>query len=451
MKFKIKQICCATMAAFMIFSSAIAVQCAENKTEISDNTNKQAEATTVYIVGDSTACIYGNDDDYAVPRAGWGMYLDKYLNKNAEVVDLALAGRSSKSFTQEENYQKLKDNLKAGDILLIQFGHNDAKNKSEEDLASRYTDPEGDVDTEGSFKNSLYNNYVKLAEEKGATPVLITPISRRKFKDGVVTDSHGKYDDAVRELAEEKNIEMIDATALTEDLYNKVGEETAEVFHAVYNDTSKGYDNTHLSHYGAMVVSALIASELDDTKAMGEYVSDDAISSDDIFKITRGDVAAFLARLIGYDEEGKYSFSDVDADNKNYKGIYNAKTCGIVVGDDKSKFNPDKEASVLDILLMASRAYQKNMNIDKADIDTSVLDNYKGKETIRDYAKADLAVLVQAGIITAEDAYTLQNDKADKAMLEAISCEIYDIKAAADNAEQAEIDLDELEKVENTK
>lgn len=450
MKFKIKQICCATMAAFMLFTSVVAVQANENNVTVSDNTNKQDEATTIYVIGDSTACIYGNDDDYAVPRAGWGMYLDKYLNDNAKVVDLARAGRSSKSFTKEENYQTLKDNLKAGDIVLIQFGHNDAKNKSEEDIANRYTDPEGDVETEGSFKNYLYNYYVKLAEEKGATPILLTPISRRKFKEGVVTDSHGKYDDAIRELAEEKNIEMIDATALTEELYNAVGENITEIFHAIYNDTSKSYDNTHLSHYGANVVCALIATELENKAVVKDLINEDAFTSKEFMSLTRGEAAAFLARLIGFDEEGKFSFSDVSEIDENYKGIYNAKVAGIVVGDDKSEFNSDEQATVLDVLLMASRAYQKYLNVDKADVDLSVLNSYAGKEAIKDYAKADLAVLVQADMIDV-DSLTLQNKTADKSFLEAIACMIYNKKVASDNTEKVEQSLDELEKVEETK
>ena len=64
-----------------------------------------AQLPKVYIAGDSTACVYETDENYALPRAGWGMYLENYLEDGVEVVDLALGGRSSKSFMTEENYK----------------------------------------------------------------------------------------------------------------------------------------------------------------------------------------------------------------------------------------------------------------------------------------------------------------------------------------------------------
>ena len=181
------------------------------------------EKNKIFIVGDSTACKYGSDDNYAVPRAGWGMYLDMFTH-DAEVVDLAKSGRSSKSLTVEDEYKTLLNDMGKGDYLLIQFGLNDAKKSSEEDIQTRYTDPEGDKDTEGSFKNSLYKNYVVPAIEKGAKPILITPISRRSFNDdGTVKDTHGLYDDCVRELAKELDIPCVDATKLTAELYKDEG------------------------------------------------------------------------------------------------------------------------------------------------------------------------------------------------------------------------------------
>ncbi len=77
-----------------------------------DSAEKGLKETTIYIVGDSTSCEYGYDEKYAIPRAGWGMYLSEFLNDKANVINLALSGRSSKSFTAEENYKKLFENIK---------------------------------------------------------------------------------------------------------------------------------------------------------------------------------------------------------------------------------------------------------------------------------------------------------------------------------------------------
>lgn len=445
MKLKLKKICCATLAAAMMLVSAVSVSAEEN------NKASQKE-TTVYIVGDSTACIYGSDDDYAIPRAGWGMYFDSYLNDNAEVVDLALAGRSSKSFTIEDNYKTLYDDLKEGDFLLIQFGHNDAKSSTEEDLQNRYTDPEGATDEEGSFKNSLYTNYIKIAQEKGATPILLSPVSRRKYKEGKVTDSHGMYDDAVRELAQELDVELIDATKLTEDVYNAVGFDGARYFHAVYNDMTKGeygYDNTHYSHSGAIEVCALIAEAAEeDDLSIAEYINDDVeASKEKAQELSRGYAASFLARLIGAEEEDSSNFSDVSEENENFDGISKAKKAEIVLGDENGNFKPNDDATMLQVYLMASRALQNIYDTEEAD--TSIFDN---SETIKDYAKKDLAILVENDIITVSDAEEAENILADKSALEEIACKVYDVRAAQVNAEaEAEQSLDELEKVEDTK
>ncbi len=438
---KIKKLFCGVISA-VIFAGTVSFG--------SISAAAQEDVPTIYIVGDSTACIYGNDDDYAVPRAGWGMYLDRWIkDDSAKVEDLALAGRSSKSFTTEDNYKKLCDDLKDGDFLFIQFGHNDAKKSNEEDLQKRYTDPEGDTQTEGSFKYSLYNNYIKLAQDKGAVPILLTPVSRRKFDDeGKVTDSHGKYDDAVRELAQETDVELIDATAFTESLYNLAGKEEIKVMHSIYNDYTKGdkgYDNTHYNHFGAYIVSYYVAeSAIDSHLSVEKYLS--TADADKILSLTRGEAAAFLARLIGCDEEaGDVSFADVSKDDENYKGIYNAQQAGIIFGDEKGNFNPDKEANLLDIVLMASRAYQKLMDISN-EADTSILDG----SDIKDYAKKDIAVLIENNIISLDD---LLNTDPDKLALYVLASDIYDIKSDKVNADKelSEQSLDELEKVENTK
>ena len=80
------------------------------------------EKVTVYMVGDSTVCNYTNDTSLAFPRNGYGMWVGNYLNENATVVNLALSGRSSKSFLQETNYTTLKNSISKGDYLIIGFG-----------------------------------------------------------------------------------------------------------------------------------------------------------------------------------------------------------------------------------------------------------------------------------------------------------------------------------------
>ncbi|MDR0643335.1 MAG: rhamnogalacturonan acetylesterase [Treponema sp.] len=227
------------------------------KEDISNNS--PASPVKIFLVGDSTVCDYATDPAYRIRRAGWGTYLQDYFDpSDVRVVNYALSGRSSKSFTTENNYRKLLDELRAGDYLFIQFGHNDEKTEDPD----RGTDASQPIDAEGSFKWFLYNKYIVPAREKGVYPVLVTPVSRRA-KDGGVIDSHRGYDDAVRRLSTQAVVPLIDLTQKTEGAFMALLEQnapygadaTAALF-AVKKDES-GVDNTHFNAKGARLVCRL--------------------------------------------------------------------------------------------------------------------------------------------------------------------------------------------------
>ncbi len=216
------------------------------------------KGTKLFVVGDSTLSPF--NDPYYYPRNGYGMRLQDYLNpKKIEVINLAMSGRSSKSFATEVNYQTLVKNLKKGDYLIIGFGHNDEK--AEED---RYTDPNGSKEQPGSFKNSLYEHYVKLAKDRGATPILCTPIVRRaesiKYEGAnvhVIADQGsykgGDYPQAIRDLGAETGTIVVDLTAKTKARYSQLMPSETLKFHAWLSHKENSVDNTHLNMYGAAV------------------------------------------------------------------------------------------------------------------------------------------------------------------------------------------------------
>lgn len=429
----LKRVLTGVISSVMILSSlgAVNVMAEENK--------------KIFIVGDSTACVYGSDDNYAVPRAGWGMYLGDYI-KGAEVVDLAKSGRSSKSLTVEEEYSTLLKEMKEGDFLLIQFGHNDAKKSSEEDLKNRYTDPEGDKDTEGSFKYSLYNNYIKAAKDKGAEPILITPIARRSFdENGNVKDTHGLYDDAVRELAEEVNVPCVDATRITTELYQATGPDDTAAFHAVYKDVSKGdkgHDNTHLNHYGAKLVAGGIAKGLYNIEDIKNYID---LSSSDNY-VTRAEFTYQIVRIIGgeYADKVENCFPDVDLLSSDTTAISTAKKLGIVTGDDKGNFNPNSAINLQEMCTIAARAL-KYSGVE-LNTDTSVLDNFVKSDELKPYAKESMAAIINLwGSVVPDYANPRQiMSKGDAYILYSL---IYDeINEADENTSPQSID--EIEEVE---
>lgn len=298
-----------------------------------------ADKPTVYLVGDSTVCEYGTDSKYTIPRNGWGMRIGEYLDLNkVQVNNLAISGRSSKSFLTEDEYKTLTNNIKAGDYLFIGFGHNDAKTDT-----ARYTDPSGSITDSKSTKYHLYTYYIKPALDAGATPILTTPIVRRKFKNNVVTDSHGLYDDCIRELAGELKIDFVDNTKLTEALYNELGYDEAGKLHAFYNSSNGNkVDDTHLNEDGARKVAGLVAESI--------YKSD--------------------CTLRNYLDPGKFN---VGADDTTTETTTEITTSDVAYGDidENGEITATDAAQVLAYALNADEMKLSATQISKADVDNS--------------------------------------------------------------------------------
>ncbi len=245
---------------------------------------EQLPQTNVYLVGDSTVCEFA--DAYFYPRYGYGTQLSNYLNDKVTIHNLALSGRSSKSFILEENYQTLLSNLKAGDYLIISFGHNDEKS----DDAARFTDASKDYTIQGSFGYYLYQYYIKVAREKGATAILCTPIVRAATdNDYSGTEAHitsnGDYRKAIVDLGAAENVPVIDLTSITKARYSELGYAKAIEYHATIAGkyASDGVtvianvdtvDKTHLNIYGAKYVAYRLAKELKNVSGIGNYVLD---------------------------------------------------------------------------------------------------------------------------------------------------------------------------------
>jgi len=413
--------------------------------------------TAAFIVGDSTACIYGNDDDYALPRAGWGMYLEDYLNDNIEIVNLALAGRSSKSFTKEDNYQTLLNEMEEGDFLIIQFGHNDEKNTKEEDILNRYTDPKGDKDTEGSFRNSLYENYIKPAQEKGVYPVLLSPVSRRKFDDNkMIVDTHGDYDDAVVKLALELNIPFVDMTTITAEYYNNLGFKDSKALHALYNDRNKGelgYDNTHFNHYGARVIAGIFAKALENTDyELKKYVNDSYFTSKGNINITRGEYVDMLVRILGKnsDIEEKDNFADVPESSPYYNSIAVVKKLKISTGDEFQNFRPRDFLTRQELMVFTERALRSTGLL--RDASENYLIQYPDAEEVSYYARPSVAKMLLNDFSEGINGKIMPNQAVTREEAASYMYKIYDLISSNMQIGNTSMQsIDELEKVEDTR
>lgn len=206
------------------------------------------EPVTVFLAGDSTMA-----EKVAAkrPETGWGEFLQKFFDESrVRIENHAQNGRSTKTFISETRWQAIIDKLKKGDYVFIQFGHNDeAKEKLE-----RYTPPD-------EYRKNLVR-FITEVREKKATPVLLTPVMRRRFDaQGVFHDSHGEYPDIVRSVAAEYKVALIDMHRKSESVIKQYGmEESKKLFLQLKPGENSNYpqgieDNTHFSPLGAELMA----------------------------------------------------------------------------------------------------------------------------------------------------------------------------------------------------
>ncbi|OPG08741.1 rhamnogalacturonan acetylesterase [Streptomyces sp. GKU 895] len=207
---------------------------------------------TVWIAGDSTAAQKYAD---AAPETGWGMALPFFLHKDRPVANHAVNGRSSKSFVDEGRLDAILAAIRPGDFLLVQFGHNDEKSAD----PTRYTEPWT------TYQDHL-RLYIDGARAHGARPVLATSVERRKFDAaGNALPTHGDYPAAVRALAQEEGVALLDIQALSLALWQRLGVEETKTY---FNWTATEQDNTHFNPPGAIAVARLVVRELLRTRVL---------------------------------------------------------------------------------------------------------------------------------------------------------------------------------------
>lgn len=213
-----------------------------------------AAQPVIFVAGDSTAANYRSNQ---APMTGWAQVLNRYTVPGVRVENRAVGGRSTKSFRAEKRWDKILNDLKPGDFVMIQFGHNDQK----KDQPSHYAEAGTD------YRNNL-KRFVAEVRAKGGNPVLVTSVSRRLFnKQGVLQQSLGKYPQVMREVAKETDTPLIDANKLTMDWLTKAGpQNSTRYFVHVKPGEFPGWpkgskDNSHFREEGADAVAEMIAEE----------------------------------------------------------------------------------------------------------------------------------------------------------------------------------------------
>ncbi len=200
-------------------------------------------AIKILMIGDSTMSTYKKAPKNRPDLTGWGQVFGKRFNKNVTVINHAKSGRSTKSFIQEGHWKKALK-VKA-DYLIIQFGHNDSHPKTEQKATDAKTD----------FRDYL-RTYIDESRKAGMKPILVTPMTRRRFRNGKIWTTLRPYAEAVLIVGQEKNVPVIDLHKSSVALHNKLGEEGS----AFFNLSKK--DLTHFTRKGAEEIVTLVVEEI---------------------------------------------------------------------------------------------------------------------------------------------------------------------------------------------
>jgi len=218
---------------------------------------KRVDVPTIYLLGDSTVC-----DQPAEPYNSWGQMLTRFFQTGIAIANHAESGESLRSSLAAHRLDKVLSVLQPGDYVIIQYGHNDEKEKGEG--VGAYT----------TYKTDL-KTFVIEARKRGAHPMVVTPVQRRSFDAaGKITNSHGDYPDAVRQLAKEENVPLIDLNAMSKLLYEAWGPDLSKQAFAPN-------DNTHHNNYGSYELAKCVVEGIRAGKSgLARYLVSDVAAFD---------------------------------------------------------------------------------------------------------------------------------------------------------------------------
>ncbi|WP_202406168.1 rhamnogalacturonan acetylesterase [Hufsiella ginkgonis] len=209
------------------------------------------EQHTLYIIGDSTV-----RNTNGIQR-GWGMFVQSYFDSTQLAVsNQAMAGRSTRTFIKEGRWEKVLSTLKAGDFVMMQFGHNEGSRpdtskagyrgvlKGTGDDVAELVWPDGKPETVHTY-GWYIRKFVRDTKAKGATPIVLSMIPRNEFRDGKVMRADKDYGLWARQVAEEEGAVFVDLNKITADKYDAFGAEQVKTFFPG--------DHTHTNEAGAKI------------------------------------------------------------------------------------------------------------------------------------------------------------------------------------------------------
>jgi lysophospholipase L1-like esterase len=294
---------------FLLLAAILLVNCNQDKSK--------ANKPTVFLVGDST--VKNGQGDGAGGLWGWGDYFGQFLDTSkVKVANHALGGTSSRTFQTKGLWEPVKDSLKKGDYVLIQFGHNDS-GPLNDDFRARGTikgtgEESEEIDNILTGKHEVVHSYgwyirklIMDAREKGAIPIVMSPIPRNDWKNGEVPRNKDSYGGWARQVAKEENVTFID---LNEKMASSMEEKGQENVTGTYFYKR---DHTHTSAKGAAMAASLVAEGIKESEnSLKKFLLEDPEihlpPKKDVYIIGDSTVASNNEELVGWGVPIDYYF-----------------------------------------------------------------------------------------------------------------------------------------------
>lgn len=220
----------------------------------------EQKKVTIYMAGDSTMTnqplfkritdsVSGKTFNEPFPTRGWGQMLPNFFNSKIAIANYAQSGKSTLSFEKEGYWKRIMDKVQPNDYVVIEFGHNDANPRPD-----RHTTPE-------QYESNILQ-FISEVRNKGAIPILCTPVARRKFENGILVHTLAKYSEVCRKIAsEDKNLLFIDMEKKGDKIIAELGEDgSTKLFTTLAPGVNKNFPKgikelTHFNEIGATVMA----------------------------------------------------------------------------------------------------------------------------------------------------------------------------------------------------
>ena len=308
----------------------------------------------LFVVGDVLSDKTSKTE--AVKSASMADKLPQYFSDKIHVIDYTKADCTAKGFSKTKEYGEFMSKVNAGDYVILAFGRTDSDKSTTDRILDEYSGLDGGVEKDGSFKNILYNSYVKPLHDKNAVVIMMTPIVDANFKDGSVVNGLDGYSAAVRETAVENYLYFVDMNGQSAELWNKMGVEGSKAFNAI--DSKNGIERNRLNAFGADTMARTFVSMMKYSSAtLKTYINEAEFSKTDT--LTRGEFTRDMVAVLGVSDTSGANFKDVTKGKDYYDAVLTTKNLKLAPGYVSGSFKPENEIYGNDAVNMLKAALKK--------------------------------------------------------------------------------------------